>query len=103
MRGSLARAAGHLGIRGEAEALAAGADQLRELEADRREEREVRGEAALRRAVAAHLALERVRPLLVPMLAHFAVSALFLQHVHEVLAVDDLRMVVDREHPRHDA
>src|ERR1051326_2870243 len=65
------------------------------------EERVLRGEAALLFGLADHLVLERVRELLVPLRGHLAMRAFLAKHAEEVLAVDDLRVVIHAPDARH--
>ena len=72
----------------------------REVMADGPEERVLRGQAAFALEVGEEIA-HRHHALAVPRLRHFAVRALLFEHGHDVLAVDDLGMVIDAENARH--
>src|SRR5687767_14714769 len=63
------------------------ADQALDVEAQRREQRVVRSEAALALVLAAEEVTHRRRALAVPRRRHFAALPFLIQHLHDVLAV----------------
>ena len=61
----------------------------------------MRGEAGLLLVLSLQQVGHRAGALAVPALGHLAMRSLLLEHFEHVLAVDDLRMMVDTEDARH--
>src|SRR4051812_43422545 len=74
-------------------------DERAEMMPNRPEERILRGEAAFALELTEEIA-HRLGALAIPRLRHLAVRALLLEHGHDVLAVDDLGMMIDAENAR---
>src|ERR1043165_1105884 len=88
---------------GTAAALHTLLDEPPQVVSQRREQRELRRQPALPLLLALKQIAHRDGALAVPALAHLAVRALLLEHGHDVLAVDDLRVMVDAEDAGHRA
>src|SRR5437588_7470528 len=74
-------------------------DESGQMMPKRSEERVLRGQAAFALEVSEQIA-HRFGALAIPRLGHFAARALLLEHGHDVLAVDDLGVVIDAENAR---
>src|SRR5688572_7200739 len=72
-----------------------------DVESQRLEQREPRRQLALTFLLPLEEIAHRPGTLVVPLVGHLAVGTLLVEHLHDVLAVDDLGVMVHADHARH--